>query len=383
MDSSRIRILHVYRTYFPDPPGGLQQAIRQICLTTARYNTECCIFTLSPSPKPNSIPLEEGRVIRARSLAEPASCSIGGADAFYKFRKLANWADLIHYHFPWPFADLLRFTAPNRASIITYHSDVVRQRLLKFFYAPLMRHTLMKMDAVVATSAAYAKTSPVLRHIPNDKLRIIPLGMVDSLSYKPDNESDILKRLNLNKNGYFLALGVLRYYKGFHYLIKAASQVKAKIVIAGSGPQGRILETMVANEAGENVILSGQVSEEEKHTLIKDCLAMVLPSCQRSEAFGMVLVEAAMYEKPMISCEIGTGTSYINLNGVTGYVVNPAAPEELGRAMNMMFSDCELSVSMGRNARKRYEELFSGEALGKSYNSLYREIIDRRSFGEK
>lgn len=101
---------------------------------------------------------------------------------------------------------------------------------------------------------------------------------------------------------------------------------------------------------------------------------MVLPSHLRSEAFGMVLVEAEMFGKPMICCEIGSGTSYVNEHGVTGLVVPPEQPDALAKAMQALLADDALAGRMGQAARARYEAMFSGPALGDAYRSLYRSV---------
>lgn len=124
----------------------------------------------------------------------------------------------------------------------------------------------------------------------------------------------------------------------------------------------------------QNVILAGQVSIEEKVALLQRCRGLVLPSYLRSEAFGMVLVEAAMFGKPMVSCEIGTGTSFVNADGKTGFVVEPGSPGALAEAMNRLLADEVFAFHMGRAARARYERLFSSEALGREYAALYNEV---------
>ena len=101
-----MRILHVYRTYFPDAQGGLQEAIKQISLATQPYQIESKIFVLSPNPNPKIISYEEGEIIRAKSWLAPSSCDLGSFSALKEFREQASWADVIHYHFPWPFSDL-------------------------------------------------------------------------------------------------------------------------------------------------------------------------------------------------------------------------------------------------------------------------------------
>lgn len=293
------------------------------------------------------------------------------------FRQLARSSDVIHYHFPWPFADVLHMIAgPSKPSVLTYHSDVVRQRLLGIVYRPLMMRTLRSMSAIVATSPAYARTSEVLGvENVHELVKPIPLG-IGERSYPDAGDERVFAKLGMtNEERYFLFVGVLRYYKGLHFLVESASRVRAKIVIAGSGPEDMALRRLVGTLGARNVILAGQVSDEEKVALLKRCRALILPSHLRSEAFGMVLVEAAMFGKPMISCEIGTGTSFVNADGETGFVVAPGKPEALAEAMTFLLTDDTLARRMGRAARARYERLFSGEALGRGYTTLYRDVV--------
>jgi glycosyltransferase involved in cell wall biosynthesis len=369
-------VLHVYRTYFPDPPGGLQEAIRQIALSTADHGISNTIFTLSPKPEPSVLQRPEARVVRSRSWAAPASCDLGGPDSFSTFSRLANETDVLHYLFPWPFADVLNAAVrPDRPAVLTYISDVVRQRWLGAAYAPLMWRTLKQMRVIVANSPAYAETSPVLSHPDiRDKVRVIPLGIEEN-SYPKEGDDTIFKRINVSVDEpFFLFIGVLRYYKGAHFLVHAAKNLKAKVVIAGSGPEGAFLQSLAKTIGASNIIFAGQVSDAEKVALLKHSRALVLPSHLRSEAFGMVLVEASMFGLPMISCEIGTGTSYVNIHEETGLVVTPESPEELTRAMTTLLLDEPLAKKMGHAARSRYERFFSGPAMGKAYTSLFQEV---------
>jgi rhamnosyl/mannosyltransferase len=236
------------------------------------------------------------------------------------------------------------------------------------------------MDAIVATSPVYAESSPVLRkYLSSSKLKMIPLGIVeapdDSNNSAPKDE--YLKSLNIDQKPYLLFLGVLRYYKGLHTLVQAAKSIKSIIVIAGAGPEEALLRKQVSEKGIANIIFTGEVTESQKKILLKGCYALVLPSHLRSEAFGMVLIEAAMHSKPMISCEIKSGTSYANTDNETGYVVEPENPSQLAQAANALFSNAQQALTFGNNARKRYEELFSGPALGKAYSNLYQEILNK------
>jgi glycosyltransferase involved in cell wall biosynthesis len=381
-----VKVVHVYRTYFPDPPGGLQEAIRQIALSTRACGVEPRVLTLSPTPTPTVVEYPEGQVVRGKSWAAPASCDIGGPGAVMKYRESAEWADVVHFHFPWPFADVLHLLGrTKKPTVMTYHSDIVRQKALGAVYGPLMRRTLRSMSAVVATSPTYARTSESLAAcVSKERLKTIPLGIIDysDAPHPADAQRDIERRLGLAEGEpYFLALGVLRYYKGLHTLVDAARYVDAKVVVAGSGPERERLAALAQQIGANNVVFAGQVTHEEKVALLKGCRAMVLPSHLRSEAFGMVLVEAEMFGKPMVCCEVGSGTSYVNENGVTGFVVAPEQAQDLARAMNVLLNDDALAAALGRSARARYEKLFSGEALGKAYSALYREVVQSR--GEK
>lgn len=363
-----MRVLHVYRTYFPDPEGGLQEAIRQICRSVRPLGIESNIFCLSPQPVPQRLEIDDTVTWRSRSFAAPASCDLGGPDAWRLFSRLCAEHDVIHYHFPWPFADLLHLTVrPAARAVMTYHSDIVRQATLARLYAPLMRRMTDSMEAIVATSPSYAASSPFLSDARVKKrVRIIPLGIEDLRLHYPQPEP------LPDAEPYFLFVGVLRYYKGLTTLIEAAKRVKARIVIAGEGPEGPALKQLARETGSDTVTFAGRVSEAEKYRLLAGCRAFVLPSHQRSEAFGMVLVEAASYARPLISCEIGTGTSYVNADGETGFVVPPGDPDALAGAMNRLLEDDALANRFGAAARQRYEKLFSAKALGSAYAALYR-----------
>lgn len=371
-------VLHVYRTYFPDPPGGLQEAIRQIALATGTEGVQNTIFTLTPQLDQVEIERPEARVVRARSWAAPASCDLGGPAAFARFARLARESDVIHYLFPWPFADVLHaLVRPAAPAVMTYVSDIVRQRTLGRLYAPLMWRTLRSMKIVVSNAPDYARGSAVLSHPDiRPKVRIVPLG-IDEVSCPTEEDVGVLERIGVcPTRPFFLFLGVLRYYKGLHYLIEAAAAVDADIVIAGSGPEAGRLHAQAVGCGLANVRFAGQVSEAEKLALLRRCHALVLPSHLRSEAFGMVLVEAAMHGRPLITCEIGTGTSFVNIDGETGLVAPPESPQALADAMNLLVRDQPLAEAMGRASRKRYETHFSGDVLGRAYADVFREALE-------
>ncbi|MBU3574763.1 glycosyltransferase [Polynucleobacter sp. UK-Mo-2m-Kol15] len=375
-----MRILHIYRTYYPDSQGGIQEAIRQICLATQAHGVQSRILTLSPNPTPLKLPFPEGEVIRSRSWMAPASCDMGGLNSLIEYQRLIKWADVIHYHFPWPFLDILQLSNfSKKPSVLTYHSDIVKQRFLKRLYSPLMHHTLRAMSIIIATSPNYLESSPVLRkYFSKGKVTVIPLGISrPQANFETSNASDeeYLNQIGVKSGHYLLFLGVLRHYKGVHSLVSVAQSVQGKIVIAGDGPEIKALMQLSNHYQLKNVVFLGEVTEHHKHLLLQHCTALVLPSQLRSEAFGMVLIEASMHAKAMICCELGSGTSYVNIHGLTGLVVPPKNPAALSEACNQLLNNPTLAKKMGHAALERYESLFSANSLGKSHVDVYSQVI--------
>ena len=289
------------------------------------------------------------------------------------FKRLAKWADVIHYHFPWPFADVLHFaTKVNKPTVLTYHSDIVRQRFLGWLYAPLMRRFLGSIDQIVCTSPNYFATSSVLSRFEN-KVDIVPIGL-DEKSYPPTDDAMLEKVRDTYGENYFLFVGVLRYYKGLHILLEAMKDAPFKVVIVGSGPTEMELKAQAKALELDNVVFAGHVSDAEKVVLFELSRAIVFPSYLRAEAFGITLLEGAMYGKPLISTEVGSGTSHVNIDGETGLVVTPGSSKALRHAMDQMHHRVDMANLMGKRARARFLKLFTGQLMGQRYAQIYREL---------
>ena len=237
-----MKILHVYRTYFPDTPGGLQEAIRQIALSTKKKGTDSKIFCLSPNPYPSELIFEEAEVVRAKSWITPGNNDIGLFKSLFEYKKLTKWAEIIHFQFPWPFADLLHlFISPKKRAIMTYHCDVMGKKYLFEIYRPILKIMLKKMKKIIATSPNNMKSSKVLQSVEDTKLMFINYGL-DESQYKKymsnENLIDIEEKFGLENGRYFLFLGILREYKGLRFLYEASNKVEFKIAVAGGGQHG-------------------------------------------------------------------------------------------------------------------------------------------------
>lgn len=367
-----MRILHVYRTYFPESQGGLEETIRQICMGTGALGTHNRVFTLAEGAAGEVIERPEADVVRHRLDAEVASCGLS-LPAIRAFWQEARQADIVHYHFPWPFADLLHFLCGVRTpSVLTYHSDVVRQRRLMALYRPLMWRFVNSVDRVVATSPNYLASSPVLQRLP-EGADVIPIGL-DEASYPAPSQSELARVRARVGSAFYLFVGVLRYYKGLHTLLDAVAGTGLPVVIAGAGPIEEELRERARCEALENVVFLGQVSDAEKMALFQLSRAVVFPSHLRSEAFGLTLVEGAMFARPLISAEMGSGTSYVNADDESGLVVRPGHAGDLRAAMQRLQSDDALVARLAFGARQRYERLFTGQRMAEAYHRLYQRL---------
>lgn len=369
-----MRVLHFYKNALPESLGGVEQVLDQIARGTGLLGVKNTVLALSNLPRPDKNIINGYELIRAKRNFELASNGFSW-HSIALFRDLVNEVDLIHYHFPWPFADLVHtIITPKKPTVLTYHSDIIRQKILLPIYRPLMHHFLKSVDYIVATSPNYLKTSLTLQNF-LDKTSVIPIGL-DTKTYPSPNPSLVRFFKAHFGNRFFLFVGAFRYYKGLHYLLEAARTSTYPIIIAGAGPIESELKIKVKKLRLNNIFFVGQISEEAKIALIKSCFAIVFPSHLRSEAFGVSLLEGAMYGKPLISCEIGTGTSFININHETGLVVPPANSMELSQAMLWLWNHPEEALRMGERGRLRFQKLFTADQMTMSYYDLYRKALN-------
>lgn len=369
-----MKVLHFYRTYYPDTFGGVEQVIRQMAVGTTRLGVENEVLTLTRDTDRPLIEFEGHKVHRAHLNFEIASTGFSWS-ALSRFVELAKQADVVHYHFPWPFMDIAHFLGRVKTpSVVTYHSDIVRQKYLLKLYAPLKHQFLRDVNRIVATSPNYLATSPTLG-LYKDKTEVITYGLDNSIYPVPSAELLDKWRQKVGEN-FFLFVGMLRYYKGLHILLEAAAGTNIPIVIVGDGPEEIELKRQAEKLQLKNVHFLGALPEPDKVALLTLCFALAFPSHLRSEAFGISLLEGAMYGKPMISSEIGTGTTYINVAGQTGLVVPPSDPAAFRQAMEYLLANPQEAAEMGKNARQRYLDLFTAEKMAGHYARLYQEVID-------
>lgn len=368
-----MKILHFYKTFAADQHGGVEMFIRHLTHATHSQGCENVVLSLGKDAV-SSVQEPDYELIQAKEDFNLASTGVSFS-AFKIFAKLAESADIVHYHFPWPFMDLVHFASRvKKPTVVTYHSDIVRQKLLKLLYSPLQNLFLNSVDRIIATSPNYLESSPVLANY-RDKSGSIPIGLEQSMY--PASEPEKVAELQALHGRFFLFVGVLRYYKGLEYLLQAMEGMDWPLLIVGAGPLEQELIQRAATLKLKSVHFIGQVTEQEKVNLFTACYAVIFPSHLRSEAFGISLLEAAMFGKPMVCSEIGTGTSFINQNEVSGFVVPPEDALAMRDAMAKLWNSPALAADYGAAARERYLNVFTSRLMGEAYIKVYDELLGR------
>lgn len=368
-----MRVIHVFKTFSPDTYGGIEQVIKTLANHTQKIGVENKVLVLTPGlPR---VDLEPSGYEVKRFKQDLYLASTGfSLSMFSSFSRELAWADIVHVHFPWPFADVCYLASGiKKPTVLSYHSDVVNQVMLNKLYAPLRNYYFSKANVICAASPGIMKSSAVLEKF-QAKVRLITYG-IEHFPRMTKEDGSVQSWHKRFGERFFLFLGGLRYYKGLHILIEALHGRDYPTVIVGSGSEYAALKEQVAARGLQNIYFIPEVSDVEKRSLMRAAYGFVFPSHLPSEAFGIALLEAAQQGIPMISCEIGTGTSYVNLDMETGLVVAPSDPEALRTALDTFWEHPEKVEKWGLAALARYQETFRAEMMAEKYYEIYESVL--------
>jgi len=371
-----MRVLLLYKDYHP-VVGGIENCIRLLARGLREKGIDARVLVTNTGPATvrqaiDGVPVTKtGR--QAHILSTPISLPF-----FAELRRQMATVDLVHLHTPYPPAELAQLLlGRSRPAVITYHSDVVRQRRTGKLYAPLQRKLLQRAALVAVSSPVYIESSPFLRDI-RKKCRVVHYGIEMERFAETAQVRDDAQRLRTRYADLplLLFIGRLRHYKGVDVLIRAMHRIRAQLLIIGTGPMQEAWQNLAqAENLVDKVFFLGDASERE-------CLAaryaadlFVLPSTNRAEALGIVQLEAMACGMPVVCTELGTGTSYVNRNGVTGLVVAPNDPQALAAAINRLLVSPALRAKMGAEGRRRVREEFSFQAMINNTISFYQEAL--------
>jgi len=299
---------------------------------------------------------------------------------FKELSKLSG--DILHVHQPFPLADLSILFSPKIRKnfsriVVSWHSDIVRQKWVLSYYKKYIHKFLQIADKIIVSNPRLIENSDFLKFY-REKCIVIPIGInldwanSKSVSNNLPSQSD-----QGNKEPSILFVGRLVYYKGIEYLINSINLVpNVSLVIIGSGPLERLLLDKIKDLNLETRIkIIPEVDEATLRNYYKSCDLFVLPSVEKSETYGIVQIEAMACGKPVICTEIGTGTSFINQDGITGLVVPPRDSYAIAEAINKILTNSKLRSELAEGARMRALSEFKSEIMVKSIYDLYQELL--------
>ena len=366
-----MHILHVYKDY-PPVIGGIENHVKLLAEELAAQGLEVTVLVTHASHRTKVEEVNGVRVIRAARIVKVGSTPLS-AQLLLWLRRLSP--DISHLHFPYPPGEVGQFFwGRSRKLIITYHSDVIRQRVMLWLYRCLLLRILGKTDRIIVTSPNYMESSRYLQSV-SKKCEVIPLG-IDWRPFRRVNEEETKTLRERYGTPLLLFVGRLRYYKGLDFLLQAMVSIPVNLVIVGTGPEEASCRAL-ARRLGisHRVFFAGDVTQQDLPSYYRACDLFVLPASHRSEAFGLVQLEAMAAGVPVICTELRTGTSFVNRDGQTGLVVPPRDPDALCGAIQQLLSDSERRKQMGRAGTLRVQSEFSKERMCQRTVELYRSLM--------
>lgn len=363
--------------FYPPYRGGIETLLQLWCEGFAKRGARVECVVANDRTGGENAELNGVKVHRLASYGRIASTSLCPA---YLSATRDHAADLWHMHAPNPLADLacLRGSA-DTPMVVSYHSDVIRQRTLMSFYRPLLMRMLRRANAVVVATPLHIEHSPWLTQF-RSKCEVIPFG-IDLAQFRPSPRmrSEVASHWVRHGRPILLTMGRLVEYKGIRHLIDAMARLDAHLWVVGTGP---LLETLRAQAGALGVAgrveFLGNQSDEQRAVLLNACDVFVLPSITPNEAFGLVQVEAMACGKPVVSCDLKSGVPWVNQNEVTGLVVPPADSEALAIALKRLLQDALLRSRLGEAGRARASREFDQLVMIDRYWNLFQRLIGSR-----
>jgi rhamnosyl/mannosyltransferase len=382
-----VKVLHIGK-YFAPFKGGVETYLMDAMRALSGMGCECVALVhrhdRSLRNRENRPDGPGGyRVVRAATWFTAYFTPISPAFPVTLWRLLRRFRpDVVHVHLPNPSACwLLLLPGARRASwVVHWHSDVVTarlggaMRLLYALYRPFERALLRGAQAIVATSSSYLETSDSLSEFPH-KCHVIPLGL-DPDRLREEGGTSVSDR-EAGDTLRVLAVGRLTYYKGFGYLLRAVARAEGvQLDVVGEGELEGELKTMAeALELGPRVTFHHAADDRSLAQLFDRCDCLCLPSIERTEAFGLVLLEAMAFARATVATRVrGSGMAWVVEDGVTGLLVPPADERALAGALERLRDEPELTRRLGEAGRRRFDEAFHISRSAQNLLGLYREL---------
>ena len=315
---------------------------------------------------------DHGRVYRVKAISKKAATMLSPAMIAWLRRRGAEY-DIIHIHHPDPMAALaLRLSGFRGKVVLHWHSDIVSQKFLLAMYRPLQTWLVKRAQLIIGTTPAYIQSSPWLREV-QSKCTYVPIGI---RPLPADITGAAAIREQFPGKTILLSIGRLVPYKGYPVLIQAMKHLPEKyhLIIGGEGPLRGELEKLIDSEnLRDRISLMGYLADEALPAYYGACDIFILSSVMKTEAFGIVQIEAMSCGKPVVATKIpGSGVSWVNEDGVSGLTVPPGDAKALADAIR---TAAEHPEKYGEKARRRYAELFTKEKMLEGILAVYRRFL--------
>ena len=370
MDDMNMRVLQLGKFY--PIRGGVEKVAYDLMVGLSERGVHCDMMCAATQGGSRVIPINRNaHLICCHTWLKAAATMISPAMIF-TLRKVCRQYDIIHVHHPDPMACLALYLSGYKGRVIVHwHSDIQKQKILLNFYRPLQNWLLSRADLVIGTTPVYLSESPYLQSV-QKKSVCLPIGISPML---PDVKSvEAIRQRYMNKKIVF-SLGRLVAYKGFCHLVAAAQYLGDDFVvlIGGTGALESELQREI-DKLGlhEKVRLLGRINDEDLPAYYGACDVFCLSSVQKTEAFGIVQIEAMSCGKPVVATRIPqSGVAYVNANGISGLNVAPGNAYELSEAIKTIVGNKDTYEHFSKGAKERYETLFTKNIMIKKCLEIY------------
>lgn len=369
--------------YYPPAPGGIESHVRTLAVAQADLGLDvrvlCVNHERGPTRTDHDGAVEVTRLGRAAKASKLDMCP----ELVSALRAVE--ADILHLHVPNPTMILALLRArPKSELVVTYHSDIIKQKFLGAMFRPLERLAYRNVRAILPTSPEYASGSRFLRPY-GDRIRVLPHG-IELDEYLNPSEADKIEAETLRRSypgPLWVGCGRLVYYKGFLNAVRALTRVAGTLVLVGEGPERASLEAEAARlGVGDRLVFAGRAPRLAPYYLAAD--AFWFPSNARSEAFGLVQVEAMASGCPVINAAIPhSGVSWVSRHEQEGLTTPMDDPAALAEAANRLLSEPGLRDRLSEASRKRAREEFDHRLMARRSLDVYCGILRRTEPGTR
>jgi len=379
-----MRVLHIGK-FFPPHVGGIERYSADLCTALAARGVATAMLAHAPpgTHRTRHYRADAVDVTLAACHGQLIYAPISPSFSWLIPRLIAEFKpDILHIHTPntSAFLALLLPSARHLPWVLQWHSDVPLDtakpmlRAVARFYRPWENALLRRARAIVASSAQYRDSSRTLAPW-LAKTEVIPLGL-------PEPTVSAVRGKSIQWPGpglRLLAVGRLSYYKGFDILLRALAELaQVSLVLIGSGECEKQLKALAQRlEITDRVHFAGHTDDATLAATYANAEAFCLPSIERTEAFGMVLVEAMRAGSPTIASAIpGSGVGYLITNEVSGLLVPPADAKALAQALHRLATEPALRAKLGIAGRARWQSEFTMERCADRTLALYQSVLD-------